>query len=935
MGVESQTGQKESQTSKSRWLWGSLWTLVVCLGLWMWAPHISVPQDLSKFVSTQQKQAIHAFIRVNRDFGFSNAVLIGMKTAPKQSVFQPSVMRLNVQLTQKLARLQGIQSVLSLGSSLSIGKQGNALVVKKLLPTQMKSYTTRRAQITQRKTLQDPLLRGSLVSPNGRATFLLCSLKSVSPTWTAQARTQSIHELIQTVRAFQKKTKAVTFTLTGEPVVASIVQKSVLADVKAFLPPVFFLFVLFFLLAFPDKKRALATIATSLCVLSLSVVAILGHFGQWTESLIWLPFYCTALLLLWGIWVPLREVFSWTTVRSAFTSSIVLVSTLSLPLAASPIVYIQKLGWTLFFAGLALLAAIRFLPFFRNAPQPVAPFSPLDRIGTVRFRFRVGWFLSLVVSLGVLFLQPSLELSSLYPSGSMLAKGSTMERAFFGGDAPLIIRFKGELRDPVILRSIERLGRRLEAHPSISHPQSIAILIRRLNALLNQYGRIPTQRKQINALWMFLEGQPALKSLVRAEGKDGILQARVAFRTAAQQRSFLSFLSQVTRDLPTRYKAVSLDAQSPKRIQELLNARTDWIYEGVLLWFKRQFSHTMPSTIRKSLKPIISKYVNLVQRPDFEQTLEAHRLRMRLWNYLSDPDCDIELKKTEQIQVLRTLMVLNAQGHMLDAHRVQQAFKRAVRTFEGGKDKESVEYALRSVHHIIQQLSREQVTESLQRDIFNVLRRSRRWIQAFSKALRGASSTPRSDQQIRERMNQLRAELMELYNPNWIIRNAGPKALYVETTGVPSVTLPFAKESVRFVRNALIAFAIIGFLLFGLFFSRGLGMWKVGLGVSVTMLSLLGAMGWIGIPLHPLTGIIVILFGLIQTAALTFYIALPSAEIHTGWFKVALLMSVPCVPLLWVSVPLLAQLATLMFVGPWIVFGVLLFLLQWTSPQAR
>jgi hypothetical protein len=878
--------------------------------------------SLSSFVQGNQHKAIQAWSKLAKDFAFSRALLVSIRATKqtKEGIFAPNLLTLNQQLTHWLKQHRHLTSVLSLAPSLSISKGNETLIVKKVLDRPANTLSPSQRAAIRAHILRDPLYRGSLVSADAQATLLLFQLK---PKLTSAQRRQTLYEVENKLRALQKQNKNARLGWIGAPAVAHLAADSVTKDLKAFLPIVLGLFFLLLLLAIRQWRQRFLFLAGWGLFVTVGVSGFLGMTGQWVATLAWLP-----LLGWWTLAIaqlttkdPSSGPFSLapTTSKSALYLAILggICATTQQPLAL-------QLGTVAAWAGVLLLAITRIIPAQPAHASTNAQITSFLRIPSV------GWFVLCALALGTIQLKwtgtPN-TLNRHIPTKSSpflwLQEGHIAQTKHFKGATPIFLRFRGDMRDPIVLKAVERLSRRLEAHPTIHAPQSIGALIRHLNSLLGQSPRIPDKRNQIQMLWSFLDGRPELKSLVRKQGKDAILQARLQLKDQWKQRHILAFIEQSTASLPTHYRTFAFRKQSHTIQKQLVQYRSQWITEGILLWVKRHSTQPLPDSLLLPIASIIQQAVIKTAFPPKQFVLNSTALRKQLWVYLSGENCDLEIKQKSKQKVLLQLLIANQQGALLSSESIRACITKGIKGTKAESDKASIKYAVRSLVDIVNRLYKQQVTRQTLQGIFGQFRKQRAWLLGFSKDLGDGVNHPN------QRIAEAEAELQTLFSRSWYLPTGGKQKLHITHTGLQAITIPNTTQAVRMLQIALVAFSVIGLFVLALFGSDKPSRWILALGPSSSMLALLGALGWVSVPITLPIAWLVVGFGLLQGfASMQLTLTPPQTRDIQAWERTMFWFSLPFLPLLFATTPLLVHLGWALLLGPIIALGSALWMGQ-------
>jgi hypothetical protein len=535
-----------------------------------------------------------------------------------------------------------------------------------------------------------------------------------------------------------------------------------------------------------------------------------------------------------------------------------------------------------------------------------------------------------IFALGASSLSSGRDVSSYIPGPKLLKEGHRILDTHFGGATPLLLYFQGNLRNPVHLKAIDRLGRRLESHANIQGPQSIAFLIRHLNYLMTGTPRVPDTTGKISAMWSLMDGQAALKSLVRERGKAGILQARIVLGQRWRQGcggrpwnpacarhkpdALVKKINQWMSDLPLKSKTLLWSKANAKERAQLVQQRAVWVAEGLGLWWHRNTGLWLKQK-RTSLEKRLHSAIKAWSEGKDLPSLSQKNWKKLLVPYLKSEDCDLELNKEQQGLVLKALLAAFAEkSFVLTRPKVRAVLTKALEGTEPGKDNGGLKYAAKSIV-----LKGKEATRTLQLDAW--ARDTKAWFwKQTSAELRSALNKKWTLKSLLRA--EFRAELMEMQNVHWTLLHQGQKKLEARHSGLHKLLMPVAALG-RTVSLPLPWLFLLFFWLIALAMSRSLKdslirYWPV-LCVTLVLLGVAGLLDW---PLDP--GLLVALvIAQMFSAQLSW-----STSLRLPQMTVALLVFLPAVALIFTEIPLLNQMGSLLGFG--VVFATLLH--RWLRP---
>lgn len=904
-------------------------------------PSWSKEQRIERYLPGPWQQQWQSLAAVNQRFGFDRSLVILLEAPPQQDVFSPVSMQINREMTQKLSGIAGVQRVLSLSNGVTIRKQGDAMVVRPLMPASLDKYGISQQQELRKLALGDPLLRGSLIAAQGQATLFLVTLHPAllsapaSPPAPGQSAPPSLSQTVQAVlalvRNMQTKIPQARWGVVGQPFVSPLLQEALLSQV----PQVPLLFVmwnlLLILLLIPTWRRKLWFVGVSLCAMFLAVASHMGWYQNIHLSVLWIPLWVWWILGNWAMFSPASSALSHRDEKAPTLSAMprtwmwfatVLVASWGLSLWLHPWPMMQRWGITTALTILGILA----LAWFFTPPSVHQPSSTTSPRSVLQLSPLVSGMLGLAIlflGIGTAWLSISFPgLQHTYPRYGLLFHGERISQQHFGGAAPFFVRFQGNLQDPVLLKAMVRVGQRLEQLSGVSSVQSYGVIVRQLHAMLNQLPRIPDSQLKISSLAILLEGQPALASLIREKNQDGIIQGRISIKNPLQQHALLAGMQQALQGLPLRYQTVSLKTASPAVHKTLFGQRALWVAEGITLWLKRTTQHELSSPQQRDLYKLLYRYLDYIHQAHTTFVVEPYRLQQGLTKYLHGEESDLELNASEKAMVLRTLLKLNLRGQLQQPDLIQQALVQALAGSSAAKDQKGLRYATRSIMNVVQTLQQNQQIFQLQQQIFQWLGTQREWMQhALPKLRKDGPETARTH------IASLQGELLELHNPQWVRTDQGSQQLVVSHTGLHQFLLPLAKVTAEYGLRTAWLLLLASFLLCWVMFRSLSSAWAVWLPIPITLFVTLGLLGWLDIPLD-LSLIFLLLF-------LGGFVLYPSLYLHhyqrgllpststtltprQVLVRMALWISLPATPLLLVSLPPIQHVGLVLTLGPWL-----------------
>jgi len=142
--------------------------------------------------------------------------------------------------------------------------------------------------------------------------------------------------------------------------------------------------------------------------------------------------------------------------------------------------------------------------------------------------FIVVIMITLVSIAGLPKIHRAVDILEYFPKHSDTRRAEEMMRTEFGGSMPIQIIFKGDIKNPSVLKKIHKLEKFIDSLPYVSNTQSIASLISEMNDVMNERFCIPETRDGVTNLWFFIENEDILQQLVDKDNTEALIQAQLA-----------------------------------------------------------------------------------------------------------------------------------------------------------------------------------------------------------------------------------------------------------------------------------------------------------------------------------------------------------------------------------------------------------------------
>ena len=489
-------------------------------------------------------------------------------------VFDPRVMEAIDRLTRVAVTVPYAHRVQSLTNIKIFDNQGEALEIRPLvrsLPTSASESRALRAE-----ALQNPLLVGILLDKKARVTTIVVELTGgpdlmVRKVAQAEALEQAIRQENQRATAGGREAPF-QLRLSGTPVLDKAFYDYNERDFRLMLPVCT---VVVLLLAFLIFRNLLLTVIPML-VVSLSLLLTFGVMGALDIQANILSSMVAVLILAVGVadavhvladyrrflaqGLPRAEALERTIedlfIPCLFTSITTAAGFLSL--LYSDLQPIRQAGWlaalgvTLAFVlSMTLIPAM--LSFFKVSPARLGHgwvnslvnnlaqrLGSLSRVANLRvLLISASLVVAVIVRLAVGGMEVGTNPLEYFRQGDVVRAATEQIDEQLGGTTSieLTIRARGEgLKDPRVLRKLEKLQLWFEELPGVSRALSVVDYLKELNRVLHggdrKYFKLPDSREAVAQYYLLLEGEDDFGSMVQENYSLGRMTARVSFSDA-------------------------------------------------------------------------------------------------------------------------------------------------------------------------------------------------------------------------------------------------------------------------------------------------------------------------------------------------------------------------------------------------------------------
>jgi hydrophobe/amphiphile efflux-3 (HAE3) family protein len=466
--------------------------------------------------------------RINIDkiediFGGTEMVMVLIEA---EDVLDPSTLKRSREISRRMDRLSEFDRVLSLFELKDIRGESGEMLVDPAVKRIPRSGEEREKL---RQDLKDnDLVYGNVVSYDFKATAVIGMVRlGVSDVEALEA----VDDLLAEVPGPEP------VVIAGMPFVRNSVETNIQQDLRAFIPFGLLIMLVFLFACFRQLRGVVLPflVVVMSILLTMGLIPLLGL--KITVVIVLLPVMMIAIANNYGIHLiaryqeenhPGNELTS----RELAGS---LVRALGKPILATAVttmggmlcllshvmISAQELGVLASIGiGFAFLGSILFIPAVISVlpkSRPIidlknrsAKLRPLDRalrglarLVAARPKSVIAATLAVVAitSTGIALVVVDANPINYYEEDSPVARSANMVNDHFGGTTSLSLVATGDIKDPEVLKKIDRMERDLEELPGVGLTTSLARVVRRMNKVMNdgnpEFDRVPDTRDAI------------------------------------------------------------------------------------------------------------------------------------------------------------------------------------------------------------------------------------------------------------------------------------------------------------------------------------------------------------------------------------------------------------------------------------------------------
>ncbi len=643
-------------------------TIFITLVLGFFLKDLTINSDILSYLPQDDPKVV-LFNEVNTKFGGSSLALVALES---DDAFRfTSLTRIN-EITRQFKEIGEISNVMSLTDIIDIKKTEWGLEIGKLIDSENIPRDTEDLGRLKEYALSKDMYRGKLISDDGKITVVIARLKEDTDKLSIGRR---MREIVEATQGDEK------IYYGGIPFQMIFLTDIIRSDLKNLIPFVVLLVMGMLFISFRSLRGVLLPLS---CVL-MSTIWVLGIISLLKIPLTIASDAMPVLLVAAGSAYGIHMLSRYNEVmrpgdsrREGIKNALkgvgfpIFLSGLTtmigfLTFLSSNLNLIREFGiFTALGIAFAMVISVTFLPAVLSYLKVKRPRPHTEKAGRdwlARTMDSLGGFvlwnaklISACCAVLVLFslfmmtrLSREVNMIEYFQKDSKIRQAEEMMEARFGGSIPVQIVFKGDLKDPFVLKEMIRFEKFLKAQPDIRNPQSIADLICEMNWVVNGHRTIPDTREGVANLWFFIEGNDVLNQLITDDALEALIQANLG---SVNTKRIIALVDQIdgyiNQELRTDLVEVRISLASPDIAAELAKDRMERILSK-LDWDIRKRELAWDAHSKELRESVLN--ASYPGRGGFEDDL-IETIENKVGDYLSSDSADIPVESKKVIPLI-------------------------------------------------------------------------------------------------------------------------------------------------------------------------------------------------------------------------------------------------------------------------------------------
>jgi predicted RND superfamily exporter protein len=483
--------------------------------------HTTIDSDLRAYLPADMPSQVNTD-KIEELFGSTDPVLLVFES---DDILNPETLKRIKGLSKEFNKRKEFEHVLSLFDSKEIKGENGAMIVD---PAVKRIPKTEKRRKRLRKSIKNnELVYKLIVSEDFRYTLMMINIKK------GVSDMVSLPIIDSLINAYPGKAKVYK---AGEPYLRTTINDDISGDMSLLLPIGLLIMIVFLYLSFKEKRGVILPFL----VVAMSIVVSMGLiplFG-WKISLltVLVPIMMIAMANDYGVhfiaayqernlsnpeWTmqqivadTLKHLKKPVIVTALTTAAGILALLAHVMIPARQVGVVASIG-----ISFALILSLFFLPAILAGLKKGKPQKNLQgnkKTILIRILASIGSVITknpkkvligslvftVILGLGIFKIQVDSNTENILPKDHPFRQASDILNEYFGGTKNISILFKGDIKDPKLMKKLDDYETELKKMPQVGQAASIATVVRIISKAINDkndifYDKIPDSREAI------------------------------------------------------------------------------------------------------------------------------------------------------------------------------------------------------------------------------------------------------------------------------------------------------------------------------------------------------------------------------------------------------------------------------------------------------
>ena len=642
--------------------------------------YIKIDSDFAHGFSPDDPD-VQLFTYTGEKFGANYIAIVGLKG--KNILSYESLTRIK-KLSDKFSEIKGVNNVTSIINIMDIKKTDDGIEVNDLYPMIPKSQE--KLNKIKKYILSNDMFSGKIVSKDGTSTIIMVKLRDNAD---KELVAKEIYEIVDNIPGNEK------IFYSGFPMIVDYTGKMIQKDMKTLVPITFLVIMLILFISF----GSLRSVFLPLTVVVVSIIWVFGLMGYLGITVNILSNTLPVMLLATGTAYGIHFINKYNeSLYEGFNKIDAIKNTYKT--TGIPIILA---GLTTFFGFFSMISAsltnVQSFGIFASIgiafalsltliliPPVLSYLKPLKQKKTgghapLWLEKSLSKIASFVINHGKLILITTLiiivvsaifipkvstkaNLLDYYPENSEPRQAEYFMEKEFGGSYTYMSVFKSiensPMNNPLILKELFNLTKKLKVTPNSKNPQSIADIIAELNYKMNGVKGIPDTEEKVGNLWFFIDGKSSINQMITSNNNETLLQGFIDKMDVKYIAQVVEKLDAYLKQLPkniyplTRNKFNLLSDQEKNKIIEYELNKIKSIFNDDIKFINqnRNLNLTFPNDVFWSK---VRSYLD--NKNKLSDNLEQ-KTKKYIEEYISGDETEIEVPENKKTDLLKLVPLM-------------------------------------------------------------------------------------------------------------------------------------------------------------------------------------------------------------------------------------------------------------------------------------